>query len=413
MLGQYRLLFSAKGSKSFTLAGFVARYPMGMYGVSILLLIADTTGSYTTAGRVAAVGLIALAICAPVVGRLIDRYGQARVAVPAAVTSVAACTGTVLCAQLGAPFWAVYVTYALSAACPFVGTMARARWVRIYEGQPDMIHTANSFERIVDEVVFISGPAAAGLLCGAIGPAAGMYAANGLLLVGTLLFAAQRSTEPAPVVIDKGQKRGRLLVPGIVATVALFPILGLGVGAMELATVTFVSLNSSRSFSGIFLALISLGSCLSGLFFGTLRLKGDIRRRTFMLSAILCVCLLPVPLVIDGNLVLFGAWTFIFGAASAPTMITALGLLQEQTPEERMNEGMSLVDASLMGGLAVGVSTAGAIVTYHGGTLGFLIVSASGLLMLLIAGVGALVDGGNGHARATPVLASMNASATD
>src|SRR5690349_3292955 len=57
MLGQYRRLFSAEGSAAFTLAGVVARYPMGMYGVSILLLMVDTSGSYATAGRVAAVGL--------------------------------------------------------------------------------------------------------------------------------------------------------------------------------------------------------------------------------------------------------------------------------------------------------------------------------------------------------------------
>ena len=410
MLGQYRRLFSAKGSAAFTLAGIVARYPMGMYGVSILLLIFDTSGSYATAGLVAAVGLIAMTVCTPMVGRLVDRYGQARVAVPATVISVAACTGTVLCAQYGAPAWAIYVTYAFSATSPFVGTMARARWLRIYRDQPDMMHTANSFERVVDEVVFISGPAAAGLLCGAIGPAAGLYAANALLLIGTLLFAAQRATEPAPVVIEEGQKRGRLMVPHIASTMAFFPIIGIVIGAMELATVTYVSLHSSRSHAGIFLALIGLGACLSGLFYGTLKLKGDIRRRTLTVTAILCACLLPVPLLIGGNLVLFGMWTFLVGAANAPTMITTLGLLQELTPEERMNEGMSIVDGSLMGGQAIGLSAAGAIATYRGGTLGFLIVSAAGLLTLLTAVVGARWWSAGTTA---PVLVPMEKSAVD
>ena len=374
---------------AFTLAGVVARYPMGMYGVSILLLMVDTSGSYATAGRVAAVGLVAMAVCAPLVGRLVDRYGQARVAVPATVTSVAACTCTVLCAQYGAPMWAIYVTYAFSATCPFVGTLARARWVRIYRRQPDMMHTANAFERIVDEIVFITGPAAAGLLCGAIGPAAGLYAANTLLLVGTLLFAAQRRTEPTPVPIDKSQKRVRLLTPGITATVALFPILGIALGSMELVTVNYVASHSSRSHSGIFLALIGLGSCLTGLYFGTLNLKSDLRRRTLAVSAILCACLMPIPLLLDGNLVLFGAWAFVVGSAFAPFMITTLGLLQQLTPEERMNEGMSLVDAGLVGGQAIGLSTSGVIAAHYGGATGFLIVSAAGLLMLLVATGGA------------------------
>lgn len=389
MLGQYRRLFSAEGSVAFTLAGFVARYPMGMYGVSILLLMVGTSGSYATAGRVAAVGLVAMAVCAPFIGRLVDRYGQAKVAVPATVTSVAACTGTVLCAQYGAPMWAIYVTYAFSATCPVVATLARARWVRIYRRQPDMMHTANAFERIVDEIVFITGPAAAGLLCGAIGPAAGLYAANTLLLVGTLLFAAQRRTEPTPMPIDKSQKRVRLLTPGITATVALFPLLGIALGSMELVTVNYVASHSSRSYSGIFLALIGLGSCLTGLYFGTLKLKSDLRRRTLAVSAILSACLMPVPLLLDGNLVLFGAWAFVVGSAFAPFMITTLGLLQQLTPEERMNEGMSLVDAGLVGGQAIGLSTSGVIAAHYGGTAGFLIVSAAGLLTLLVATAGA------------------------
>nr|WP_198029084.1 MFS transporter [Actinoplanes sp. N902-109] len=380
---------------------------MGMFGVSIVLLVADTRGSYAVAGGVSAIGLVGVAVCAPIVGRLVDRYGQARVAVPATVISVVACTGTVLCAKYDAPVWTLFVTYLLSAGVPFVGTMARARWVRIYQGQPDMMQAANAFERVVDEVVFISGPAIAALLCGAIGPAAGLTTANALLLVGTLLFAAQRKTEPAPIKVEDGQKPGRLLVPGISAAVALFPVLGLSAGAMEITTVAYVTAESSRSISGVFLALIGLGSCLSGLYFGTLTFKGDTRRRTLALSAILCVCLLPVPLVIGGNLLLFGVWTFVVGAAMAPTMITSMGLLQELTPEERINEGMSLADAGVVVGMAVGSSVSGLLVTHVSDTSGFLIPTGAGLLALLMAGAGARWWKAT---KATPVLAPTESS---
>ena len=401
MVGSYRRLFSAKGSLAFTLAGLLARLPMGMFGISIVLLLADTTGSFAVAGGVSAAGLVGVAFCAPMVGRLVDRYGQARIAVPASVLSVIACTGTIVFAQNGAPLWTLYVTYIASAAVPFVNTMARARWVRIYQGQPDMLHVANSFERIVDEVVFISGPALAAFLCGVIHPAAGLITANALLLVGTLLFAAQRSTEPAPLAPEPGKKPGRLLAPEISAAVALFPILGLSVGAMEVVTVAFTALQGSRSFSGVFLALIGLGSCLSGLYFGTLKLTSDTRRRTLALSLILCVCLLPVPVLVSDNLVIFGAWAFIVGAATAPMMITSMGLLQELTPEERMNEGMSFADAGLVVGMAVGAAVGGSIVTYYSEASGFWIVSGAGVLALLVAAAGARWWKA---AQATPVL---------
>jgi MFS family permease len=389
MLGSYRRLFSAKGSVAFTLAGLLARLPMGMFGVSIVLLVADTSGSFAVAGGVSAAGLVGVAICAPLIGRLVDRYGQARIAVPASTISVIACTGTILCAEYGAPTWTLYVTYIASAVVPFVNTMARARWVRIYQGQPDMLHVANSFERIVDELVFISGPALAAALCGLIHPAAGLITANFLLMVGTLLFAAQRSTEPTPLAPEGGGAPRRLLVPGLSAAVALFPILGIAVGAMEVVTVAYITLEGSRSYSGVFLALVGLGACLSGLFFGTLKLKSGTRRRTLGLSAILSVCLLPVPLLIGDNLLLFGLWAFIVGSAVAPMMITSMGLLQELTPEERMNEGMSLADAGLVVGMAVGAATGGTVATHYGETSGFWIVSGAGLLALLVTGAGA------------------------
>ena len=44
----------------------------------------------------------------------------------------------------------------------------------------------------------------------------------------------------------------------------------MALGSMELVTVNYVASHSSRSYSGIFMALIGLGSCLTGLYFGTL-----------------------------------------------------------------------------------------------------------------------------------------------
>ncbi|WP_051274742.1 MFS transporter [Cellulomonas sp. URHD0024] len=389
MIRSYRLLFSAKGSVRFTLAGLVARLPMGMFGVSILLLVADATGSYAVAGGVSAAGLVGVAIAAPRVGRLVDRYGQARIAVPATVISVVASTGTIICAYSDAPRWTLYVTYFLSAGVPFVGVMARARWVRIYESQPEMMQRANAFERVVDEITFISGPAVAAGLCVAFGPAAGLLTANTLLLVGTLLFAAQRSTEPTPFPHDPDAVHHRLLAPGVSAAVALFPIVGLASGAMEISTIAFVgSLNTNMS-PGVFLALGGLGASVSGLIYGNLKLTSYTRRRNLLLSVILFLCMLPVPLVIDGNLWLFGLWAVVVGAATAPVMISAMGLLQQLTRPERLNEGMAIADSGLVIGMAAGAFIGGIAATQLGELSGFWVVSGAGFLVLLVAAAGA------------------------
>ncbi|MCC8242789.1 hypothetical protein [Saccharothrix luteola] len=49
---------------------------------------------------------------------------------------------------------------------------------------------------------------------------------------------------------------------------------------------------------------------------------------------------------------------------------------------------MALADAGVVVGMAVGAAVGGMLVTHYGGTSGFLIPAAAGVLALLIAGAG-------------------------
>ncbi len=64
-----------------------------MFGVAVIVMISERRGSFGLAGAVSAVGLAVLAVAGPVLGRLVDKYGQRRVAMPfvllSAVTSTA------------------------------------------------------------------------------------------------------------------------------------------------------------------------------------------------------------------------------------------------------------------------------------------------------------------------------------
>src|SRR6478735_1776530 len=84
----YLRLLATPGARAFTAGNLIARLPMGMFSVSAVIMIAGSRGSYALAGAVTATGLAATAVVAPWTARLVDRYGQARVAVPA--TAIAA-----------------------------------------------------------------------------------------------------------------------------------------------------------------------------------------------------------------------------------------------------------------------------------------------------------------------------------
>ena len=81
----YRALLSDPRARAFSLAGFVARTPLSMTALGIVLLVSATTGSYARAGLITAVATVAGAVAAPLWGRTMDRVGQARVLVLAAL----------------------------------------------------------------------------------------------------------------------------------------------------------------------------------------------------------------------------------------------------------------------------------------------------------------------------------------
>lgn len=196
----YICLFRTPGARAFTLPNLVARLPMGMFGVSAVIMIAGARGSYGLAGAVTATGLAATALVAPWTARLVDRHGQARIAVPATAVAVLGSLSLLLCVRFGAPDWTLFASYAATATTPNTGGMSRARWAHLHRGPSPLdaaaLHTANSFEQAADELCFMVGPVAAAFLCSALFPEAGTLVGAVLLMTGVLLFAAQRTTEP-------------------------------------------------------------------------------------------------------------------------------------------------------------------------------------------------------------------------
>ena len=102
-LGAYRQILADPRARAFSAAGFVARLPISMTGLGIVLLISLTSGSFGRAGLVAAVGTLTGAVAAPLWGRAIDRVGQARVLVIAAMINSASLALLVSSVQLGWP----------------------------------------------------------------------------------------------------------------------------------------------------------------------------------------------------------------------------------------------------------------------------------------------------------------------
>ncbi|MFJ8940793.1 MFS transporter [Streptomyces sp. NPDC102365] len=384
----YRRLFAIPGARAFTIGNLIARLPMGMFSVSAVIMIAGTRGSYALAGAVTATGLAATAVVAPWTARLVDRHGQARIAVPATAVAALGSLALLLCVRLGAPDWTLFAAYAATATTPNTGGMSRARWAHLLEGDPVRLHTANSFEQAVDELCFMFGPVLAALLCGALFPEAGTLVAVVLLLTGVLVFSAQRSTEPPARGRTDAGSASPLRAPGIPPLLVGFLATGAVFGSMEVVTIAFADAQGHRAAAGVVLALQAAGSCAAGLLYGVLRLGGSVERR-FLLSVGAMVPLMCLPLVAatlgsGGGLVTLGVALLLAGMATAPTMVTGMTLLQHRTPVGRLNEGMTWAVTGLLGGIACGSALGGFVVERASAVAGYGVpVGAAGVALLI------------------------------
>ncbi|MFE5404651.1 MFS transporter [Streptomyces sp. NPDC056580] len=377
----YRGLFSRPGTLAFTAGNLVARLPMGMFSVSAVVMIAGARGSYALAGAVTAVGLAATGVAGPWVARLVDRHGQARIAVPATLTAVLGSLALLLCVRYDAPDWTLFAAYAATAATPNIGGLSRARWAHLLREDPAALHTANSFEQAADELCFMLGPVLASFLTGTFFPEAGTLTGAVLLLAGMLLFTAQRATEPPPLARSKA--RSPLRSPGIPALLACFVATGMVFGSMEVVTIAYADAQGHRAAAGLVLALQAAGSCAAGLLYGALKPAGLGLLRCLLAMAVLMT--LPwLAAATTGSLVALAGALLVAGMATAPTMVTAMTLVQSRTPAGRLNEGMSLVVTGLLTGIACGSATGGWAAEHGPPATGFAVPAAAAALALVI-----------------------------
>ncbi|MER6299783.1 MFS transporter [Kitasatospora sp. NPDC001539] len=415
LLASYRRLFSAPGAAAFTLAGLLGRLALSMNGVSLVVLLAERRGSYALAGTVSAAGLVTGAIGMPLLGRLVDRYGQSRVTVRAALYNAVPLLALLLCVRLGAPDWALYPCWAAGAAAPNLGGMARARWAHLYLDDPAARHLANSFEQALDELCFMAGPVLAMLLCTALAPEAGLLTAGTLGTAGALLFAAQRRTEPPlPAAPDTARERGQereqervreperewgrdqergrerahrspVRVPGLRVLVLTFLATGMVFGATEITTVAYADALGHRAAAGWLLALVAGGSCVAGLLFGLLtpRRAAGVR---FLggVAAMAGMLLLPLAAGLGGaGLGVLGAALFAAGTATAPTMVTGMTLVQELLPQRQLNEGMALAVSGIVVGISAGAALAGTVAEHAAPGTGYALPAAAALALVV------------------------------
>lgn len=386
MFSVYRPLFSVPGATQFVVGALISRIGGAMFGVSVIVMISTRRDSYALAGAVSAVGVLVLAIAAPVLGRLIDKHGQRRIALPATLLTSLALLTTVWASWARWPVWVLFVGYGLSAMLPEVGPMSRARWAHLLREDPDRLHTAYSFEQVLEEAAFVIGPVLGVLAATTIAPEAGLILAEVLFLAGALVFLAARDTEP-PVVPHEERPAGLAIHRhGMLVVATVLFLVGVLFGANEVVAVAVADEAGRKAFSSTILAAFALGSAISGLLFGARQLGPGIIKRFVLLGA--AMGLLQAPVLLTDNLWALAVIMFVAGSATAPMLITALTLTQRLVPVALLTEGMAVAITGILIGISAGTAVAGLAVEAVGAHPAYALPVAAAAVAAVIAYAG-------------------------
>ncbi|MFI6339168.1 MFS transporter [Streptomyces sp. NPDC050535] len=382
----YGQLLRTRGAWTFLLPGFAARQPFAMLTISIVLLVQHTTGSFGAAGAVAAATGVSMALFAPFTGRLADRLGQRAVLLPGVLVHTLSGLSLTALALSDAPLWALFAAAVpTGASVPQIGPMVRARWGVKLQGSP-LRTTAAAFESVTDELTFVFGPLMATALCTAVDPAAGLLTEAALTLVGGLLFAAQKSTQPSVTSVTPGgharvEHVSALRVPGVRVLIVAFLGIGSVFGGMQVSLAAFSESIGEPGLNGVLYGVFAAGNMLSGVVCGAVAWKVAPQRRLVLGYAALA--LTASGLWAAHSVVVLAGIGLLVGMCVAPALITGYTLVEGLVPAGARTEAFTWLTGAVALGQAAAVTVSGQLEDRFWDGAGFVVPMAGTVLALI------------------------------
>ncbi|HVP00993.1 MAG TPA: MFS transporter [Solirubrobacteraceae bacterium] len=385
---RYAAVLGTPGVPRLVVTALIARAPIAVNGLALVLFFRAQSGSYAIAGAVAAFYALGAALVAPVMGRLVDRLGAPRVLVPLALAHGALLGALVGLGLAGAPQTLDYAVAVLAgSAIPPAGSVLRALWPSLMDGRPEILTAAYALDAVLLEVAFVAGPLVVAVVATTLSPQAAVVASIVLVVTGTALFSANRAVrayQPAQEhADDTGGRLGALRSPGV-RTIALMQLpIGFCIGAAEVAFPAFCEdVIGNRAAAGPLIALWSLGSAVGGLVYGAHghRVSAD---HAFLRTAAL-LPLVTVPLALPSSFAAMVPLAILSGLAIAPIIASASQVVGQVAPQGALTEAYTWPTTALVGGVAFGNAASGAIVQSAGWREAFVAAAIVGALGAVI-----------------------------
>lgn len=368
----------------------LARIPAAAVWLSIVLDVSGASGSYVRAGSAVAAYGVGVALLAPLMGRLADRFGARPVLLGCAAVQLPA---LLLLASSAAETGLALLLPAFVAGVvqpPLVPCM-RAGWALLVPDEQAR-KACFSFDAVLGEVVDLGAPLIAVALNVSRGDAGSLQVVGVAVAVTTLLYVLVAPSAPGTTV-SRVHRGPRVLTRPVLAVLLVVLLLTAALGAVEVAAIAFADSLDERSSAGLLLSLFTLGSIAGGVLHSRVVWSASPDRQLLLLLAPLAAGL-ALTAATPHSLWVAGPLLALAGVSVAPLVATLLGLLQRVAREGAVTETFTYATTANFLGVAGGSVLTGAVgdlgddVSWVSPTSGGMVVAA---LLVLATAVAVLV----------------------
>ena len=388
-------------------AALVGRLAYPLVFIPLLLAIETSTGSFAVAGAgVAAYGATA-GFLAPLRAKVIDRYGQRRtlviltfgfagLLVTISAITASSNTSAVLCTLMAG---------LAGAFAPPLGPIMRVLWKRLTDGSV-MLKRALTLDTVLEEVLYLIGPALAGLLISLAPANMVLLLPAALISIGTIALVLSGSLSVSPRagssdIFAPIEDRQKLLASRSFLSL-LAPVLGIGValGIIYVAVPAVGEAEGNVVAAGLILAVFAAGSAVGGIIYG--RFDGNVDPMLALPFLAAGVGVGSIAMAIAPGVIALGVIAGLTGLFLSPAMISAYFVASRFGNHEQATEVNTWVNTSQNIGSAMGAAVAGVIIEISGTSISF-VCAAVAVLVLLAAGLflgrGTMPTRANGYKR--------------
>ena len=377
--------------KRMVIAAWLSRLPTGMMGLSMLLFLRDALGSFKLAGTAVGAYFIAMAISAPVQGRIIDRHGPQKLLRVTGVAQPLMLLALFIAAYFKMSFPLIVGAAILAGIFPApITTLTRTIWRQRFTDESAR-RMAFSVDAVTMELCFTVGPLLVALIITLSNPSAGFLITTTMVFAAFLIFMAspalnywQQSS------VEKRHLLGPLTDPQLLLLFAVTFGLATAFGLLEVGYPALATSLSLPVLAGVLLAVNSVGSAVGGAVYGVMRINMPLERQFGILLGMMVLPLLLHAWV--SQLLLLGMVAFIAGATIAPSIAAQSILVSRLAPQKYATEAFTWSSTFIVSGIGAGMAGGGALAETYNATTPFIVAA---LVMAAMAAMSLLLRRGS------------------